>query len=327
MRLEAAPATDEIFQLAEGPVWDAARGQLLWVDIVGGNVYEGELLDRSVRVVGQHRFDGMVGAVAVAADGTMLVAAQEHLIVLHRDGTRDDLVRIVPKGSGRRCNDGSTDPSGRFLVGTLPLVGVSEHEELVRLEHDGSLSRIDDDLTLSNGLAWSADGRTMYSVDTLRRTVFERDYDPESGDVGERRPHIELTSGHPDGIALDADEHLWVAIWGEGEIRRYSPDGTECQRISVPAPHTSSVAFAGDDLRTIVVTTATEGLSDAQRRSFPDSGRLFTIPSDVPGLRVPEWSLPVRPRTELAPFDSSGVEHVSHANRPSPRREADCTDR
>lgn len=279
------------FQLAEGPVWDAGVQRLLWVDILGGLVMEGRLADGLVTETARHQFTGMVGAVAPAVDGQLLVAAQEHLVVLHRDGTRVDGPRIVPAGESRRLNDAGVDPAGRFLVGTLSLAGESRSEVLVRLEDDGRLTTVDDDLTLSNGLAWSSDGARMYSVDTLRRTVSVRDQST-GGDAGQqtRRVHLELTDGFPDGIALDAEDHLWVAIWGAGEVRRYSPGGDLVDRVRVPAPHTSSLAFAGDDLRTLVITTARAELTADQLRDHPDSGSLFTTRVDVPGLPTTPWS-------------------------------------
>jgi sugar lactone lactonase YvrE len=283
-------STTEAFQLGEGPVWDARRRRLLWVDILGGLVLEGSLEGHDVRITGRHPFDGLVGAVAVAEDGTLLVAAQQHVVVVRPDGSRVPGPRIVPPGEARRLNDGSTDPAGRFLVGTLSLDGPSAREVLVRLEEDGSVTQLDDDLALSNGLAWSADGRRMYSVDTLRRTVHVRDYDAATGAVGERTTHLLLEQGWPDGIAMDAEDHLWVAIWGEGEVRRFAPDGSLVDRLAVPAPHTSSVAFAGDDLRTLVITTATAELDPAHLLAHPDSGHLFTARTDVPGLPVPPWS-------------------------------------
>jgi sugar lactone lactonase YvrE len=286
------PATAEAFQLAEGPVWDTARHRLLWVDILGGLVLEGALRGDHIEVTRRHRFDGMVGAVAVAADGALLVAAQERLVLLRPDGTRQDCPRIVPAGQRRRLNDGGTDPAGRFLVGTLSLDGASEREVLVRLEDDGRVTQLDGDLALSNGLGWSSDGTRMYSVDTLRRTVFARDYDAATGSVGERRIHLQVTDGLPDGIAVDSADHLWVAVWGAAEIRRYAPGGDLIDRLAVPAPHTSSVAFAGEDLRTLVITTATAGLSAGQRQAYPRSGRLFCTRVEVPGLPVPPWARP-----------------------------------
>lgn len=284
-------ATSGKCQLAEGPLWDAARQRLLWVDIVGGIVLEGVLDGDRIEVVRQHDFDQMVGAVATAEDGTLLVAAQEQLIVVRPDGSRTDGVRIIPAGTRRRLNDGGTDPAGRFLVGSLALDGRSQTEVLVRWERDGRVTTLDTDLTLSNGLAWSVDGALMYSVDTLRRTVFVREYDVETGDVGERRVFLQLKDGDPDGIALDAAGHLWVAVWGAGEVRRYAPDGTVTDRVSVPVRNTSSVALAGPDLRTLVITTAMGSPGDT-RPAQPDAGRLFTARAAVPGIPVTAWVPP-----------------------------------
>ena len=282
-------ATDEVFVLAEGPVWDSSRERLLWVDIEQGLVLDGVLDEGRVCETSRQEFDGTVGAVAVAADGTLLVARQEALTVVpSRAGA--PAARVLPAGERRRLNDGAVDPAGRFLIGSLHLDGGSDREELVRVEDNGSLTVLDQDLTLSNGLAWSGDGARFYSVDTLRHTVFVREYDPTSGDVGPRRVHLVVDGGYPDGIAMDVEDHLWIAIWGAGEVRRYAPSGDLVGRVPVPAPHTSSVAFAGPDLRTLVVSTATKELSEDQRRDFPDSGRLFTTRVDVPGLPVPLWS-------------------------------------
>jgi sugar lactone lactonase YvrE len=289
MTTESAAATRETFALAEGPRWDVARRRLLWVDILGGAVLEGTLDAGRVEVTRRHAFDGMVGAVAFADDGTLLVAAQERLVVVRTDGSRADGPRVVPPGSRRRSNDGATDPAGRFCIGTMSLDGDSEHETLTRLEPDGSLTTLDDDLGLSNGLAWSVDGRLLYSVDSARSAVFVRDYDPAGGAVGERREHLRL-DGTPDGIAVDADDHLWVAVHGAGEARRYAPDGTVVDRRTVPAPHSTAVALAGEDLRTLVITTAYGELEPDQRREHPESGRLFTTRVDVPGVPVVPWS-------------------------------------
>ncbi len=283
-------ATGEVFALAEGPIWDAPRHRLLWVDILGGAVHVGRLDGLAIHHVGSHEFGCMVGAVTVAHDGTLLVAAQEQLVVVHPDGRREDGPRILPVGAPRRMNDGSTDPAGRFLVGTLSLNGPSEHETLVRVDGDRHVTQLDNDLTLSNGLAWSADGTRLYSVDTLRGTVYVRHYDVATGDVRERRVHLRIDKGYPDGIAVDADDHLWVAVWGSGEVRRFAPDGVQVGCLAVPAPHTSCVAFAGDDLKTLVITTATAELDDAQLQADPDSGKLFTIRVDTPGLPVAAWS-------------------------------------
>ncbi|WP_344652642.1 SMP-30/gluconolactonase/LRE family protein [Cryptosporangium japonicum] len=284
------PATDESYTLAEGPIWDKPRRRLLWVDIPSGTLFEGALDGDRIRVTRTHTFDGTLGAVVPAEDGSLLVAAQEELIVLRPDGTREIGPRLVVPGEGRRLNDGAVDPAGRFLVGTMLIDGESEHERLLRVEYDGLVTVLDDDLTLSNGLAWSPDGHRLYSTDTLRRRIYVRNYDPADGAVGERRVHLDLGDDYPDGITTDAEEHLWVAVWGAGEVRRYAPDGTLVDRRAVPAPNVSSVAFAGDDLDRLVITTATVALTEQQQRDHPESGHLFVVPVEVPGLPVTPWA-------------------------------------
>ena len=285
----ATPATDEAFGLAEGPIWDDAKGRLLWVDIPNGLVLEGVLEGDRLRIVERNEFGENVGAVALRQGGGYLVAAQECLIEVAVDGTRTPGPRVIASGEPRRMNDGSTDPAGRFLVGTLSF-GTSSNEELVRLRRDGSLEVIDDDLTLSNGLAWSVDGSVMYSVDSLTQRVWKRAYDVATGEVGPRAVHLTIEDGKPDGICIDAMDHLWVAIWGGGQVRRFAPDGSQVARVEVAAPHTSSMAFAGPDLDQLVITSATVELTDEQLATYPMSGHLFSARVGVTGLPSVRWN-------------------------------------
>lgn len=277
--------------LGEGPVWDPIRETVLWIDVTSGVVYSGRLDDHGrVPLHGRTTFPGTVGAVAVAEDGSWIVAGSHSLILHPVSGEARELARIIPYGQSRRTNDGKPDPTGRFLIGTLSLHEESECEVLVRLDAEGTLTTIDHDLTLSNGLAWSPDGSIMYSVDTSRRVVFARSYDTETGAIGERRTFIEVEEGFPDGMCSDEDGHLWIAMWGLGEVRRYKPDGQLDRAIQVPAPHVSSVAFVGTDLDTLVITTATQDLTEQQLAEYPLSGKLFTARPGVRGTRVPLWS-------------------------------------
>lgn len=272
-------------------MWDGPRARLLWVDIAAGLVYEGGLADGRITPRGRTALGEMTGAVVPSAGGAMLVAGQERLWLLPGEG-RPAVPgpRIIPYGAHRRCNDGATDPAGRFLVGTMSLDGASTTETLVRLETDGRLSTLDDDLGLSNGLAWSADGTRMFSADTPNHVVWVRSYDAATGAAGPREPFLTLGEALPDGILTDAADHLWVALWGSGELRRYAPDGTPAGRLELPAPCVTSVALAGPDLGTLVITTARDELTDAQQRTWPDSGRIFTARAPAPGLPVVPWS-------------------------------------
>lgn len=292
--LRAQPAAPEAHLLAEGPVWDAARDRVLWVDIEEGRILEGRLRDGDVEVLRTVVVDATVGAVVPCADGRLLVAGRSGLVVIGPDGRRTAGPTILPPDAARRLNDGACDPAGRFVVGSLALGASTGREVLVRLEDDGTLTTIDDDLWLSNGLAWSVDGATLYSVDTLAGVVRARDYDVASGAVGPRRDHLTITDGLPDGICLDTEGNLWIAIWGAGQVRCYGADGVVRHVVEVDAPHTSSVAFVGPGHDRLLVTTASTGLSPTQREQHPGSGRLFTAPVGallgVRGHPVPSWN-------------------------------------
>jgi sugar lactone lactonase YvrE len=275
-------------RLAEGPVWDPVRERLLWVDIPAGTVHYGRLApDDSVRTDGSWSFGGTVGAVAVAADGELLVAAKESVLRVIPGDKPGTVATVLPPGE-HRLNDGAVDPAGRFLVGSLALDGSSGHQVLVRLDPGGP-TVLDDDLSLSNGLAWSPGGDRMYSIDTTPRAVWVRDYDVVTGAAGPRRLAFSIEDGFPDGMCADADGNLWIAIWGGGRVECRTPDGQLLATVAVAAPHTSSVTFAGPDLDVLVITTAHEELSPAQRADHPHAGQLFTVRPGVRGLPVPYW--------------------------------------
>ena len=283
-------ATQERYTLAEGPAWDAAAGALRWVDIEEGLVLSGDLAaDGRISVRSCEPLGETVGAVVPSADGTLLIAGAERLYLRSADGRAAPILTILPAGSGRRLNDAGVDPSGRLLVGTLALAGGSTTEELVLVAADG-VTAIDRDLTLSNGLAWSPDGRTLYSVDSERRVVFRRPWNAADGTWGERLTHLSFDEGYPDGICIDEDGHLWVAMWGLGEVRRYAPDGALVVTIDVPAPHTSSVAFAGPDLDVLVITTSKRDLAGEALARYPGAGALFTTRPGVRGLPQVPWA-------------------------------------
>lgn len=282
-------ATTESFALAEGPVWDPLQRLVRWVDIRRGTVFGGALgADGSIEVVERLQFDGTMGAVALSASGTWVGANGDDLVEI-ADG---EIVRRIPvlgSAGARRFNDGKPDARGRFLIGTLSLSGASQTEQLLLVAADGSWRVVDDDLTLSNGVAWSVDGTRLYSVDTMRRRIYARPYDAATGETGAREVLVETTDGYPDGMCVDAADHLWVAMWGAGRVHRYTPVGELVEVIDVPAPHVSSVAFAGPLLETLVITTASDELTPAQLEEYPLSGRLFTVVPGVTGFPLPPW--------------------------------------
>ncbi|GIH67030.1 SMP-30/gluconolactonase/LRE family protein [Microbispora siamensis] len=286
----AAQACGEVYVLGEGPVWDPARQRLLWVDIDAGAVHEGRLdpATGAVTATAAHTFDGPVCAVAVSADGELVVAKREVLTRVDTAGRRTELARVLPPGAPSRLNDGAVDPAGRFLIGSMALDDREGQEVLARL--DGTTCvRLDDDLTLSNGLAWSPAGDRFYSIDSTPHVVWERDYDPATGRTGPRRELFRLADGMPDGMCADAEGNLWIAIFGGGRVECRDPGGRLLATVEVGAPNVTCPAFAGPDLDVLVITTSTEGVDLAEH---PGSGHLFTARVGVRGLATPYWVPP-----------------------------------
>ena len=289
-RYTARPAAPDVHALGEGPVWDPARQRLLWVDIVAHAVHEGRLDPDggTVTRTATTTFPTTVGAVAVAASGDLLVAERQVLTRVAPDGSRSFVARILPQERASRLNDGAVDPAGRFLIGSLAQDRLRGGEILARLDRDG-VTVLDDDLDLSNGLAWSPAGDRLYSVDTIPGLIRARDYDPATGAVGERRDWLQIGDGHPDGMCADAEGNLWIAVWGGSRVECRSPAGELLAVVEVDAPQTSSCAFAGPDLDVLVITTAARDLSPADLARHPGSGRLFTARVGVAGRPTAYW--------------------------------------
>ena len=289
-RFRAVPASERRYSLGEGPLWDAPRRRVLWVDIRAGTVHSGTLDGDSVIDAIVAEFPEMIGAVVSSHDGELLVAGLRRLYYVSSDGVVSEGPQIVPDGTASRLNDGACDPAGRFLVGSLALDDRVNQEMLARVESDGRVTVIDDDIGLSNGLAFTPDGSQLYSIDSKRGTVWIRDYDVESGAVGARREFLHVTGGDPDGMCLDSEGNLWIAVWGAGQVRCYSPVGEQMAVVDVDAPHTTSVAFVGPDLDTLLITTSSKQSEETPPRQYPDAGRLFVAQVEVSGLPVPPWA-------------------------------------
>jgi sugar lactone lactonase YvrE len=289
-RFRAVPASDERYGLGEGPFWDGDRSRVLWVDINAGTVHAGTLSKQGVSHETVLRVPETVGAVVCSREGELLVAGARQLYIVSPNGALSPGPEILPERVASRLNDGACDPAGRFLVGSLALDVRAPTEVLVQVGADGRIVVLDDDLGMSNGLAFSAAGDQLYSVDTVPGIVWVRDYDCATGFAGRRREFLRLDDDKPDGLCVDVRGNLWIAMWGAGCVQCRSPEGEAIAVVEVPAPNTTSVAFVGESLDTLLITTAADQLSDAQRQRYPESGGLFTAQVGVTGLPVPLWS-------------------------------------
>jgi sugar lactone lactonase YvrE len=289
----AEPATDEAYELAEGPVWDPIRQRVYWVDIEAALVLCGELDGDQVHRSRRLAFDEpTIGAAVPCEDGRLLIAGGRRLMVVSEFGEEESASPVLPGERNHRLNDGGCDPSGRFLVGSMALDDVDGEEVLVRREpgDDPELTVLDDDLTLSNGLAWSPDHHRFYSVDSEPGNVWARDYDPESGACGERELLFTIEDGTPDGMCVDVDGNLWIAVFGNGQVRCFSPQGEHLATVEVDTPHTTSVAFVGRNLDRLLITSGRAELSTEERERQPDAGKLFLADVGTRGTPVALWS-------------------------------------
>jgi sugar lactone lactonase YvrE len=262
--------------LAESPVWDASTRSLLWVDIMAGDVHRFDPATGQDRVT---HVDVPVGAVAARAKeggGLILAAGVGFATLEEQTGTLDWL---WAGGRGDRMNDGKCDPAGRFLAGTLTYARDPGACGLYRLDPAGQVSTLLDDVTLSNGLGWSPAGDLLYFADTPLERVDVLDYDVTTGEVAGRRPFVDLhdVPGRPDGLTVDQDGAVWIAMASGGAVRRYTADGRLDLVIEFPVRLVTSVTFGGDDLGDLYVTTSREGLSETGLAAQPLAGSVFVV--------------------------------------------------
>ena len=291
IRLPATPAALPPAGHGEGPTWDAGRQELLWVDITAGRVRratvdaDGGLTERAV-----HEVDGTVGVVVPAAGGGWLLGAGAGFTHLSEDGELRVLLELPGEGGseetgGTRMNDGGCDRAGRFFAGTMAFDERAGAGTLYRVDLEGTVSVVLDGLTVSNGIGWSPDDRTVYLADSGPGVVWAFDYDPAGGVFGRRRTLLEFDGddGVADGLTVDDEGCLWTALWSGGQVRRYSPEGELLVVVEVATDNTSSCAFAGPGRDLLVISTSRHGLPEEARAVQPDAGRLFTAPPGVPG--------------------------------------------
>jgi sugar lactone lactonase YvrE len=282
--LEAEVAVPAGCELGEGPVWDAARGLLVWVDIFAGHVHA---IDPETGVRTWFDAGDPVGAVGLTRSGRLVLALADGFALADHDGQR--LTRVPGFSVDRaviRFNDGKPDPWGNFCAGTMAWDEQGDPPgSLYRLGPDGTVTELFGDVGLSNGLDWSDDRRIFYYADSNSGGVDVFDTDPDTGALSGRRRFVsvETADGIPDGLTLDAEGCLWLAVWDSGELRRYTPDGRLDTVVRLPARQVTSAAFGGRDLGTLYITSARDGYTEADLREQPHAGDIFACTPGVTG--------------------------------------------
>ena len=284
-------AIDPVYELAEGILWDDRADLVRWVDLWEGRVLSASLRDGRLVDVAGTSIGQTAGAVALAEDGGLLVAAARGLAVISADG----LVQLGPDllgdRTGVRFNDGTVDLQGRFVVGTLSFTGKSAQdlgvEQLLRVSANGRVEVIREGVRLSNGIAFSPRGDVIYHSDTFAGTVSSHSYDPDPFRIDEPWVTVlDALPAYPDGLTVDADGNLWVAQWGGGSVRCHAPSGELLAVVNVDAAQVSCPAFIGPGRDILAITTGQEGLDVVTDQT----GAIFLATPGRTGLPENRWA-------------------------------------
>jgi len=278
--VRAEPLTGPEAHHAEGPVWSDAWGGLRWVDMLAGDV-----LSLGAGGVSRRHVGAVAAALRPRAGGGAVIAVERGFALEAPDGTLTTLPELW-RDPAVRMNDGGCDPDGRFYCGSMAYDARTGAGTLYRLAPGGEVEPVLREVTISNGLDWSPDGRTAYYADTATGAVSSFDYDPEHG-LTARRTFAEIASGDgaPDGLTVDAEGGVWVALYGGGAVHRYAPSGVLDAVVELPVTKVTACTFGGPGLDRLFITTSRENLPDGAE---PQAGSLFTC---TPGVR----GRPVRP--------------------------------
>jgi len=285
---EPRAARPDRLELGEGIRWTGT--DIVLVDILAGRLHSAPHEPTApLRTLAQ--LPVPLGAVAPLAGhtGTWIAAAGTGNALLHTDGTLDWLARPEDDApTPMRMNDAVADPFGRFWAGSMSYDADEDAGSLFRVDRDGTVVRVLDGITVPNGPAFTPDGALMYLADSARGVVRRYAVDPVTGDLGAPEEFVTIGDGSPDGMAVDVEGAVWIAVWGTGTVRRHLPDGTLDRTLRLPARQPAGVCLADDVLH---ITTARVGLTAPGE----DDGALFTVRVDVPGTPTPACRLaPVR---------------------------------
>ena len=268
--------------LGEGPVWVASEQALYWVDIKGRKIFrlgeDGEL--------SQWPTPFRVGSIAPRVSGGFIAGTDEGIAQLDlKSGKLDLLLNPEEALPGNRFNDGKADREGRFWAGTMDDSERRPTGSLYRVDVDRSVTTIDSGYRVTNGPAFGPDGRTMYESDSSRQLTYAFDLD-EAGNATGRRNFIQFGKGdgYPDGMTVDAEGCLWIAFWDGWCVRRFSPSGDLLLKLDTPVQRPTSVAFGGEGLQTLFITSASRDLQGTDLDRQPLAGGLFAVRVGVSGI-------------------------------------------
>ena len=273
--------------IGEGPLWHPGEKRVYWTDISMGRMFR---YDPANEVHEQIYEGDVVGGFTIQEDGSLLLFLAMGAIAIWREGQFRYVYEEIPNERETRFNDVIADPAGRVFCGTMSTP--DRPGRLYRLDADGQLTQVLDDVDISNGMGFTPDRTQMYYTDSPKREIYLFDYNRDTGGITNKRVFVRTPEGEgmPDGLTVDAEGYIWSARWDGSCLVRYTPDGKEDRRIEFPAKKVSSVIFGGEDYTDMYVTTAG---GDNKAEEGYGAGALYRVNAGVRG--VPEFLSRIHP--------------------------------
>ena len=271
--------------LGEGPYWHVGRQSFFWVDIENGKLFEHNLKTKETKT---RSFPHRLAVVLEDREGNLILGLDRKLTKFDLDTEKLTwLCEVESEYPLHRFNDGKVDPKGRIWIGTLSTLFTEGVGSLYLVDQDLKPKIQLDNLTISNGMAWTEDNRTFYFIDTPTRQIKAYHFDLETGEIKLERIAVDIPEnlGFPDGMCIDQEGMLWVAHYGGSGVYRWNPiNGKLLEKIEVPVPHVTSCCFGGENLDMLLITTAQESLSEKQLKKYPMSGDVFLVKTKTKGF-------------------------------------------
>jgi sugar lactone lactonase YvrE len=270
--------TEHYCLLGEGPVWDNRQNRIFWIDILNGEIHSFYPDGNLHRIC---KLGEVLGAISLRKSGGLVAAMKDRFAAIDPDtGIMQTLAKVETHLPDNRFNDGKCDPAGRFWAGTMSVSNVPNAGSLYLLEKNLSVTTKIAGVSCSNGLAWSPDHQTLYYIDTPTQNVVAYAYDITNGNITDGRIVIRIPAGEglPDGMTIDTEGMLWIALWGGWKVVRYNPfTGKQLHSVNLPVSRVTSCIFGGDMMEDLYITSARTGLSPSGLKSEPLAGALFVI--------------------------------------------------
>jgi len=274
-------------QLGEGAVWNYKTQELYWVDIEGKALH---IYNPKTKVNKTFPTPSRIGTVVPYTLTEAVVALEDGIYKLNLETGELSLVSDVEaQQTENRFNDGKCDPLGNLWVGSMHLEQTKPHASLYKIDEKGVAAKMVDSVTISNGIVWTSDAKTMYYIDTPTSKIMGYDFDINTGTISNERVAVEvsLEDGFPDGMTIDSEDMLWVGLWNGNAVARYNPNtGALIRKIEVPAHNVTACAFGGENLDILFITTASVDMTPEEQKALPLSGSVFKVIPGVIGVKA-----------------------------------------